>query len=71
MKPSVKPRVEIKTSTSEKNMIKNHPFEQIIGSKYKGVMTKRRLNEELCLISEVEPKNVQMKHVKMIIGSKL
>ena len=37
-KPSVKPRVEI-TTTLGKNMIKNHPFEQIIESKDKGVMT--------------------------------
>ena len=39
-------------------MIKNHPSEKIIGSKDKGVMTRRRINEELCLISQGELKNV-------------
>ena len=38
-------------------MIKNHPSEQITGRKDKGVMTRSRVNEELCLISQVEPKN--------------
>ena len=56
--PLVEPRVEIATPTSGKNMIKNHPSEQIIKSKDKGVMTRSRVNEELCLISQVEPKNV-------------
>ena len=39
-------------------MIKNHPFEQTIESRDKGVMTRSRVNEELCLISQVEPKNL-------------
>ena len=39
-------------------MIRNHPIDQIIGSKEKGVMTRRKINEELCLISQVEPKRV-------------
>ena len=38
--------------------MRNHPTDQIIGSKEKGVMTRSRINEELCLISQVEPKNV-------------
>ena len=57
-KPLEEPRVEIATPTSRKNMIKNHPSEQIIESKDKGVMTRSRVNEELCLISQVEPKSV-------------
>ena len=39
-------------------MIKNHPSEQIIRRKYKGVMKRSRVNEELCLICQVELKNV-------------
>ena len=54
----VQPRVEITTPTSRKNMIKNHPYKKIIRSKDKGVMTRSKVNEELCLISQVEPKNV-------------
>ena len=38
------------------NMIKNHPYDHIIESKDKGVMKKSRVNEEICLISQVEPK---------------
>ena len=38
-------------------MTKNHPPEQIIRNRDKGVMTRSRINEELCLISQVEPKN--------------
>ena len=38
-------------------MIKNHLSEHIIRRKDKGVMTRSRVNEELCLISQVEPKN--------------
>ena len=38
-------------------MIKNHPSERIIRSRDKGVM-KRRCKEELCLISQVEHRNV-------------
>ena len=39
-------------------MIRNHPIDQIIGSKEKRVMTRRKINEELCLISQVEPKSI-------------
>ena len=39
-------------------MTKNHPTNQIIGSKDKGLMTRSITNEELCLISQVESKNV-------------
>ena len=49
-KPSTKQRVEITTPTSGKNMTKNHPPEQIIDNTDKGVMTRSRVNEELCLI---------------------
>ena len=45
------------TPTFSRNMIKNHPLEQIIGSKDKGVMKRNIVNEELCLISLVEPKS--------------
>ena len=38
-------------------MINNHLFKQIIRRKDKGVMRRSRGNEELCLISQVEPKN--------------
>ena len=38
-------------------MIKNHPSKKIIRGTNKGVMTRSRVNEELCLISQVEPKN--------------
>ena len=57
LEASIEPRVEITTPTSRKNMVNNHPPKQIIGSKDKGVMTRRRVNEELCLISQVEPKS--------------
>ena len=50
-------RVELETSTSNMNLTKNHPPVQIIGSKHKGVMTRNRVNEELCLNSQVEPKS--------------
>lgn len=39
-------------------MTKNHILKKIIGSRDKGVMTRSRVNEELCLIYQVEPKNV-------------
>ena len=38
-------------------MMRNHPSVQIIGSKEKGVMASSRINEELYLISQVEPKS--------------
>ena len=38
-------------------MIKNHPSKKIIRSRDKGVMTRSRVNEKICLISQVEPKN--------------
>ena len=50
--------VEMMTPTFGKNLIKNNPPEQIIGSKDKRVMTRRRINEEVCLMSQVELKNV-------------
>ena len=59
-------RIEFVTPTTNRNMIKNHPVDQIIGSKEKGVMTRSRINEELCLISQVEPKSVD-EAIKMII----
>ena len=49
-------RIEMSTPTSSRNMTKNHPLEKIIGSKDKGVMTRNRVNEELGLIYQVEPK---------------
>lgn len=49
-------RVEITTPILSKNLTRNHPPEQIIGSKDRGVMTRNRVNEEICLISQVEPK---------------
>ena len=57
LEPLVEPRVEIETPTLGKNMIKNHPSKKIIERKNKGVMTRRKVNEELCLISQVEPNN--------------
>ena len=39
-------------------MTKNHPLEKIIGSKDKVVMKRRRINEELCIISQLEPKRI-------------
>ena len=58
MKPLAELRVEIATPTLGKNMIKNHPSKQMIGRKDTGVMKRSRVNEELCLISQVEPENV-------------
>ena len=51
-------RFEMTTPTSNKNMKNNHPPEKIIGSNDKGVMTRNRVNEELCLIYQVELKDV-------------
>ncbi len=45
------------TPTSYKNLTKNHSLEQIIESKDKGVMTRNIVNEEINLISQVEPKS--------------
>ena len=50
-------RIEVANTTPNRNLIRNHPTDQIIGSKEKGVMTRSRVNEELCLISQVEPKS--------------
>ena len=50
-------RIEVVTPIPNKNFIRNHPIDQIIGSKEKGVMKRSRINEELCLISHVEPKS--------------
>ena len=44
--------------TPNRNVAKNHPMEQIIRSINKGFITRKKFNEELCLISQVEPKNV-------------
>ena len=58
--PRSQPKEEIRVLivTSNKNMINNHTTNQIIGSKEKGKM---RINivlrEEICLISQVEPKS--------------
>ena len=43
--------IEVVTPIPKKKLIGNHLADQIIGSKEKGVMTRRRINEELCLIS--------------------
>ena len=51
-------RVEVTTPITNANMKKNQLADQIIGSKDKVVMTRNKINEELCLISQVEPKNV-------------
>ena len=51
-------RVEAATPTTNRNLIENHPIAQIIGRKEKGVMTRSIINEELCLISQVEPRSV-------------
>lgn len=40
------------------NVEKNHPIHQIISSVNKGVMIRNKVNEELCLISQFEPRNV-------------
>lgn len=45
------------TPTSNKNMTNNYPLEQIIISKEKGVMMRNKVNVELSLISQVEPKS--------------
>ena len=50
-------RVEATTPTPNRNLIRNHPADQIIGSREKGVKTRSIINEELCLISQVEPKS--------------
>ena len=50
-------RIEVVAPTPNKNLIRNHPANQIIGSKEKGVMKRSRINEELCLIYQVEPKS--------------
>lgn len=51
-------RVEISTPSSSRNMTHNHLTKQIIGRKDKGVMTRNKVNEELCLISQVELKSI-------------
>ena len=51
-------RIEAITPHTSRKMIRNHPIDQIIGSKEKGVITRSRINEELCLISQVEPKSL-------------
>ena len=44
------------TPTSNINVTKNHPPENIIRSKDKGLMTRNDMNEKLCLVSQVEHK---------------
>lgn len=44
------------TPTPNNNLAKNYPSDQIIRSKEKGVMTRNKVHEELCLISQFEPK---------------
>lgn len=40
-------------------LIKNNPYDKIIGSKDKRVMIMKKVKrEELCLISQVEPKSI-------------
>ena len=46
-------RIEVVTPTTNRNMIRNHPVDQIIGCKEKGIMRRSRINEELCLIPQV------------------
>ena len=38
-------RIEAATPTPNKNLIRNHPANQIIGNQEKGVITRRRINE--------------------------
>ena len=47
------PREEIRVdiSTPNKNITRNHPPEQIIGSKDEDIMTRNRASEEIFLIS--------------------
>ena len=45
--------VEMSTLTSNNNLKKNNPPKKIIGSKDKRVMAKNKVNEEICLISQV------------------
>ena len=49
-------RVEMSAPTHNRNLTRNHPPEKIIGSKDKDVMTRNKVNEEICLRSQVEPK---------------
>lgn len=54
------PRAEVRVETKilNKNLIKNNPTDHIISSKDKGVMTRNKAQrEELCQISQVEPKS--------------
>ena len=55
-----KPRdqISVEMSCPNRNLIKNHPPKKIIERKDKGVMTRKKVNEEICLISQVEPKSV-------------
>lgn len=38
---------------------KNHPENQIIGDKRKDTLTRSKAREEICLISQIEPKNTE------------
>lgn len=55
-RPREEIRVEIETPIPNNNLAKNHPPEEIIGSRDKGVMKRKIVNEELFLISHVKPK---------------
>ena len=68
-KPREEMRVELATPTSNRNVTKNHPPKKIIRSKDKGAMKINRVNEELCFISQVEPKKM-INHAKMFIRFK-
>ena len=41
-------RLEVATPIVNTNMTRNHPIDQIIGSKDKGVMIRSKVNEEIC-----------------------
>lgn len=54
------PRAEVKVEieTPNKNLLKNHPANQINGSKDKWVMKRNKVQiEELCLIFQFKPKS--------------
>ena len=56
--PREEVRVELVMPKTNTNLKKNHLDNQIIGSKEKGIMTRNKVNEELQLIYQVEPKSV-------------
>lgn len=57
IEPKSTPREKVRDEQGTPNYVaKNHPTNKIIGSANKGVMTRNKVHEELCLISQVEPK---------------